>query len=414
MATQDSGIEQNNGVSKSRSRAIWGWVLLAPALFCCLSELVIPTIRTFSLSLQRVRLPGEAGDFVGFENYVRLFQDRMFGSALGFTLLLLGARLLVVIIVPVLLALIVNQFGRKVRISVRLLYTLPVVLFAPVVIALTWMAALNPTIGLWPGQALTNPQQARQTLLLINMLYTLGLAAGIGLIVYLAALRTENTGVSPQKKTVVPLVACWLVGLPATIALSLQSFTMIFVMTRGGPANSTLTLSIYQYLTTFQRMNFGFGAAVAGLNLAVLMILGIAAGLVVVWTGLRLRSIPWESGTSLLSGMNKPLARGLLIVILLVSLGIGALSTLPLFWNILNAFKAETDMLQTFLPTSLSMVAFTRLRESIPLARVLINTLVPLTGGVLFIQLPIAYLGALGIGAFCCSLVRGYLWEPLR
>jgi ABC-type glycerol-3-phosphate transport system permease component len=73
-----------------------------------------------------------------------------------------------------------------------------------------------------------------------------------------------------------------------------------------------------------------------------------------------------------------------------------------LFWHTLNAFKTEADMLQaqTFLPTSPSMAAFTRLRESIPLARILINTLVPLTGGVLFIQLPIAYLGALSIGAF--------------
>jgi ABC-type glycerol-3-phosphate transport system permease component len=100
--------------------------------------------------------------------------------------------------------------------------------------------------------------------------------------------------------------------------------------------------------------------------------------------------------------MNKPLAIGLLIVISLVSLSFGALSILPLFWNTLNAFKTEADMLQaqTFLPTSPSMAAFARLRESVPVTQILINTLVPLSGGVLFIQLPLAYLGALGIGAF--------------
>ena len=401
MATQVSGAEQSNIVKSGKHRAIWGWALLAPALLCCLSELLIPTVRTFSMSLQEMRLPGEAGNFVGLENYVRLFQDQMFTGAVGFTLLLMGVRLLVVIIAPVVLALVVNQFGRKVRIPVRLLYTLPIVLFAPVVIALTWMAALNPVLGLWSGQALADPQRARQTLLLMDMLYTLGLAGGAGLIVYLAALRTENMAVSSRKKMLVPLAACWLVGLLATVAFSLQSFSTIFVMTRGGPANSTLTLGIYQYLVTFQRMRFGYGAAIAGLNLLVVMVLGIAAGLVVIWVGLHLKSVSRDKGTTLFSEMNKPLATGLLIVILLVSLSMGALSTLPLFWNTLNAFKTEADMLSAqFFPTAPSMAAFARLRESIPLARVFINTIVPLTGAVLFIQLPLAYLGALGLGAF--------------
>jgi len=148
-------------------------------------------------------------------------------------------------------------------------------------------------------------------------------------------------------------------------------------------------------------MQFGYGAAVAGLNLLVLLVLGIAAGLVVIWVGLHLKSISRDKGTALFSGMNKSLATGLLIVILLVSLSVGALSALPLFWNTLNAFKAEADLLQgQFLPTSPSLAAFARLRESIPLARVFINTIIPLTGAVLFIQVPLAYLGALGIGAF--------------
>ena len=69
-------------------RIALGLALLAPAAACCALQFAIPTLRTALTSLQGGTLL-RAGDFVGFENYLFLFDERMFGAALRFTLLVL-------------------------------------------------------------------------------------------------------------------------------------------------------------------------------------------------------------------------------------------------------------------------------------------------------------------------------------
>ncbi len=398
--TQEASIEKPTA-GPGKDRAIWGFVLLAPALLCCLTELLIPTLQTFSLSLQNVRLPGEAGEFVGLENYGRLLQDERFAGALGYTLLLMGARLLVVAIFPPLLALVINQFGRGARLPMRLLYTFPLVFFPSVVVALIWAMILNPTSGLWAGTVLVDAQQVRPTLLFIDSLYTLGLAAGVGLIVYLAALRVDKE-TPASKQALIPAVSAWLIGLCATAALSLQSFSLIYTLTGGGPAGRTITLGIYQYMVTFQQLRFGLGAAIAGLNLIAAMLLGIITGLIVVWAGLRLKIVPWDRARILWGSMKKPLAVACLILVVLASLGVGIFSAMPLLAGALNSLKGSADLTTSsaLLPAKPTLDAYSQLRESTPLLRILMNTIVPVTGAVLLIQLPLAYLGALGIGAF--------------
>src|SRR5688572_16157341 len=102
---------------------VLGLLLLAPAALCCIVGLVVPTIRTISMSFQKVDLLSRA-EAVGMANYDQLFSDRRFAEALGFTLSIAVVRLLFVAIVPLLLALAVSQFGRWVRIPVRLLFTI--------------------------------------------------------------------------------------------------------------------------------------------------------------------------------------------------------------------------------------------------------------------------------------------------
>ena len=174
---QNLNVEQSSTSGKSTPRIILGLVLLAPSALCCLCGLVGPTIQTFITSLQEVNPLAQGAEFIGLENYSRMFQQPAFSEALGFTLSMLATRLLVVAIVPLLLAVVVNQFGRRVRIPVRLLFTVPLVLFAPVMIALAWrLIGLDPRVNLLPEKALADPELARQTLLSLDGLYTFGLA----------------------------------------------------------------------------------------------------------------------------------------------------------------------------------------------------------------------------------------------
>jgi ABC-type sugar transport system permease subunit len=396
-------------------RIVLGLALLGPAGLFWIGGLVVPTVKTLVTSMQEVS-PIAAARFVGLANYAYLFQDLQFSSALRFTLLMVAVRVLVVAILPPLLAFAVNEFGRAVRIPVRLLFTVPLALFAPVVTALTWALALNPRAGLVnivleglnraPQPWLGDPERARSAFLLIDGLTTFGLACGVGLVFYLAALRGSGEKALSWKAVRVPLVMTWGIGLLATIALTLQSFTMSHALTQGGPGNATMTLALHQFNAAFRYFRFGVAAAGATLVLAVVALLGLAAGLIVVLGRLRLETVSWGKRSGLLSGKGRPswgrpVAIALLALTLLVSLGGCGLSALPRPWNALNSLKTEVEMLgspPSLLPSSPSLDAYAALGQEIPVGRVLINTVVPALS-VLLLQVPIVYLGALGIGA---------------
>jgi ABC-type sugar transport system permease subunit/ABC-type maltose transport system permease subunit len=397
-------------------RIVLGLALLAPAGLCCITGLVVPTVQTIITSLQKAGLPGRGTEFVGLANYTNLFEDPRFSAALSFTLLLIVVRVLVVAVVPLLLAFVVNEFGRAVRIPVRLLFTVPLALFAPVSTAIVWAMALNPQFGLVnvilhslgrdPQRWLVGPEQARRALLFTDGLVTFGLACGMGLIFYLAALRGSGEKAPSGKKAFVPLLASWVTGLLATIALSLPSFTLSYVATGGGPAGSTTTLGLYQFTTAFQRFNFGVGATVATLILVVAALLGLIVGLIVVFAGLRLEMVPWGKRSGLLSGegkpgRGKPVAIVLLALTLLVSLGLCSLSGLPMLWNALNSLKTQAEVLSSppsLFPSSPSLDAYSALGKVVPVGRAFVNTIAPPLIGLL-LRLLVVYLGALGIGA---------------
>jgi len=417
MVADELDAGKKNSTGKTVIRVILGLALLIPASLACLGGLLVPTVSTFVLSLQSTSPVARDARFVGLENYARLFQDPTFSAALGFTLSLFAVRVLVVAVAPLLLALAVNELGRAARLPARLLFTLPLAMFAPVVMALIWGTVLTPNSGLAAillrsfGQAplpwLTDPGRARGALLFVDALYTVGLACGVGLIFYLAALRGTGEQSPSWRQVRKPLLASWGIGLLATLALSLQSFTLSYTLTAGGPANATMSLTLYQFNQAFRFFRFGPAAAVASFVLVVLVLLGLAAGLAVVLTGLRLEVTPGGKPSGLLSREGRP-GRGravvivLLAVMLLGSVVICSLSGLPLLWNALNSLKTSAELTRSssrLFPSLPSLAAYSELAKKMPIGQVFVNTLLPLSLSLVLLQIPIAYLGALGIGA---------------
>jgi ABC-type sugar transport system permease subunit len=391
----------SEGRSESRSwlRILLGLGLLLPAVVCCVSVLVLPTAGTVALSLFDCDLRSPSV-FVGGDNYAQLFQDPRSSQALEFTLSSVAVRVAVVAVVPLLLALAVNEFGRVVRIPVRLLFTIPLALFAPMITALTWRLALDPRGGLMSAvsRSLELPPQswlrdsgvAKSVFLSVDGLTTFSLACGVGLILYLAALRGSDKEAPSWKAVRKPLIVSWVVGLLATIALAPQSFVLSYVLTGGGPGGATTTLGFYQYIVTFQRFRFGIGAASNTVSLAVAILLGLGVGLIAVFTGSRLEVVPRGKKTSLITrnGRRKVIAALLLLVMVFVG-SIGCLlSTLPRLWNVVDSFgspNAYAGALQGPSPA--------------PAGKAWTNTVLPPLVMIYLFQIPIAYVAALGIGA---------------
>ncbi|MEV5327910.1 hypothetical protein AB0K67_27570 [Nonomuraea sp. NPDC052634] len=263
---------------RTGARAL-GLLLVLPALVGTLITLVLPTAQTIWLSFQSGGVLREIS-YAGTANYAKLFGDDASWRALGLTVSLIGFPLLVALVVGPLLALALDRAGTWVRRAGRVLLSLAVVTFSPVAVATSWLRGLLPeSSGLVAlAQELRDPATAPGALRLIVAAATFGLVCALAVIAFLPALR----GGTPRAAAVVVGV---LVAL-AVVAAGLQTFALGQVLT--GAQRATQTLAGLQYDYAFREAQFGLGAAVATLTGAVLGVLGIAATVIAVASGLRI------------------------------------------------------------------------------------------------------------------------------
>src|SRR5579859_943307 len=347
-----------------------GLLLLLPAAICCGTTLLAPTLQTLVMSQQKYNGISPAQP-VGGSNFSALVQAPITLKAIGFTVDIALVRLLAVVIVPMLLALAASSLGRWVGGGLRLLFTLPLALFAPTGVAVAWLLARTPG-----SNPLTSPGGAQSTLLWIDGAQALGLACGVGLITYLAALRGHASGNSGGWRAVRgPLLLVWIVSALAALASALQTFDLPFLLTRGGPAAATTTLMLLQYQFGFTQFQFGQAAALATGILAPLALFGLVAGLLLVISGARFEHAPATG--AVVPWVPAVLAVALVVVLGLAAFGVWAGGQLPWLKAAALAFRGDTR------PAINSMLSNSLVGPAI----------------VLSVQLPLAYLAALGISA---------------
>jgi ABC-type sugar transport system permease subunit len=378
-------IDPSNTPKTSVLRILLGLALVLPALGACIATELVPGIGLFLTSLTNSNGLNK-GAYVGFANYSRLFSDASLGTAVGFTLLELLVNLLLVLIIPVLLAWAAQSMGRVVRVIARILYSVPMALYVHVAIAIVWPMLFSPSMGLTQQSLLSNPATARLTFLAIDGIYTLGLMCGLGLIFFLPAFQQpEDQG---TRKWLKPLLVSWGVGLLTTAAFSIQSFTLNFGMTNGGPANSTLSLMLYSFHVSFVTMRFGYGSAISIAVMLVLGVLGIAATSILIFNNLKF-SLMERKATTVPAAGRPAGSSGLVILIIILVLVV----SLPAILAEGGAFILAFARGQNY-PGAASHMG-----GALALAKVFVNTTLPAFVSSFVIQLPIAYLGALGIGA---------------
>ena len=255
-------------------RAAIGFV--APAVLTLAALTVGPALWVFWLSLrQRVPVFG-IDDFVGLAHYAFLAGDARFWSAVRTTawFTVVSVALELVLGLAVALALRGQRVGRRVAFSLLLLaWALPGVVTAKL---FDWL--YHPTAGLvnvvlrrevnWLG----DPALALPALILADVWRTMPFVAlfcfarllTIPAAVYEAAAVDGAGRVATFRFITLPLVAPVLVVTLLFRTLdALRAFDLMFVLTGGGPAGTTETLTVYAYRTLFQTLRLGFGSAIA-------------------------------------------------------------------------------------------------------------------------------------------------------
>ncbi|MFW5713661.1 MAG: carbohydrate ABC transporter permease [Brevefilum sp.] len=274
--------------------AIWGYLFILPNFLLMLVFTMIPVFFAFGVSLTDWSLLS-APNFVGIENYVRIFQDPVAQITIKNTLFFTAMSVPLRIIFPLLLAVALNQKIRGLAVY-RTCYYLPVISASVAVSVLfLWILDTNygllnrflVTIGLNPVGWLTNPRVAMISIVIV----TVWRGLGFNMIIFLAALQEVPedlyeaaaidgaSGLQKFFRLTVPLISPSIFFLIITGVIdSFQSFDLVYNMTDGGPARSTHLIGFYIWRRAFDYLQMGYGAA-----LAYLLFFGILLVTILQW-----------------------------------------------------------------------------------------------------------------------------------
>jgi multiple sugar transport system permease protein len=257
------------------------FILIAPALIVLIGLTLFPTIYMFTVSLQQFN-PADPSQnqFIGLDNFIRLLSDDKFHNAFTNTLFFTSIAVSVEFCLGLAFALLVDKYIRGLN-TLKTIMLIPMML-PPIAVAITWRLMYQPLfgvlndilirIGLEPIQWTASVSTAMLSVILVDIwewtpfIFLMMLAGLSGLPdePYEAA---ELDGASAWQKF---RDLTWPFLRPVvTIAILLRAmdawrlFDQVYILTRGGPASSTETLSYYIYKVAFRFFDIGYAAAIS-------------------------------------------------------------------------------------------------------------------------------------------------------
>jgi len=283
-----------------RMRRYLGYVFIAPWLVAFLAFDLIPTASAFYYSFTDWNVISGSSTWVGLDNYERMFRnDRLFWPSVKNTLYYVAFAVPLGVVAGFLLALLLNM---KIRFQgvFRTLFYLPAVV--PTVAAtMVWLwifdtrrGILNWALGLVgidPIRWLTSPEWSKDALILMSLW-----SIGGGMVIYLAGLQSipqdlyeaaDVDGASGLNKLVnitIPLMTPTIFfNLLLGLIGSFQVFNAAFIMTGGGPVNSTRFYMLHLYEKAFGDSQMGYACAMAVLLFIVVLLITVFVN----WTSKR-------------------------------------------------------------------------------------------------------------------------------
>ena len=261
------------------------WIFILPAILGTFIFIIIPVICSFGLSFTDWDLLNPI-KFVGLENYKLLFIDNLFYKILGNTVVFALSTSILGVIIPLILASILNSRIRGSEFF-KTAYFLPFIT-PMVVIGIIWAWIFDPNIGLLNQVLHIN----------INWLYDSNFALpaliivsvwkliGYNMIIFLSSLSSISNSMFEAakidganafqtfKNVTIPLLSPTIFFVIIITAISsFQVFDLIYLMTQGGPFDSTNVLVYAIYKNAFEYFNVGKASAIAYVLFAIILVL---------------------------------------------------------------------------------------------------------------------------------------------
>lgn len=279
--------------TEKRKEAIIGWLFLAPEIIGIILLYVFPLVFALILSFSSWNLIGGFSEirFVGFDNFVKMFQDERVFLALKNNLIFTAAVVPISMIISLILAVVINS-------RVYLQSYFKVAFFIPyissiIAVGAVWRALYHPSQGpinqFLMSLGVTDPPgwlASTSTSLLAIIIISIWAQVGYVIIIYLAGLSNipesiyeaaKIDGASSFQtfyKITMPLLGPTHIFLSITLLIgSFKVFDLIKFLTDGGPIGSSTVLVYLIYQEGFTRFNMGYASALSWLLFAVVAVL---------------------------------------------------------------------------------------------------------------------------------------------
>lgn len=269
------------------------YLFIAPAGILLLVFCIVPLLASFIISTLKMGVDFHTAEFIGIDNYLKIFGDRYFWNSFWVTLKYFVIETPLQMFVGIVISALVAKNTKFNRI-IRSIYFLPVITSA-VTVGIMWQMLLHSNVGLYTywlqllgfGKInfLNNPNIALYVVIAVSIWRSFGISTIILVSAiqnvpksYYEAAELDGAGKIIQflkitLPTIMPSVSFLLM---TRITGSLQVFDIVYTLTNGGPNRSTETMVLYIYNEAFTKNNnMGYATAISEILFLVIMVIVI-------------------------------------------------------------------------------------------------------------------------------------------
>lgn len=266
-------------------------LFILPALVLLSIFAIYPVFKAFHLSLYDMGLLKPSATFVGFQNYARLIGDRLFRNSLKVSLLYVGSSVAIQFFLGLFLATLLNSPNLRGRDIFRVVFIIPYVI-SGLIIGLVWAWLFNYDFGLL-NAAISALGFGRQDWLLDLALPSVVVAYSWWTVSFcMVLLESAMKGISEelydaakidganrwQSFRFITLPSLRYIALLTLIMITLftfNDFSIVLLVTAGGPLHATDVLGMFMWRTAFQHYDLGYGSAIATVYFAINIVIAL-------------------------------------------------------------------------------------------------------------------------------------------